>query len=78
MKPTDFTKQMSFTRPANYGMKYAMDFWTKNVNFYLDGTGFTLTLQKLWLGRKNLKHSIPYAIPKVNELPLVVLWHTLW
>ena len=78
MKPTGFTKPMNFTRPVNYGMKYAMDFLTKNVNSYLDGTGFTHTLQKRWLGRKILKHSIPYAIPKVKELPLVVVWHTLW
>ena len=23
------------------GLTYPMDFWTKNINFYLDGTGFT-------------------------------------
>ena len=22
-------------------LTYPMDFWTKNINFYLDGTGFT-------------------------------------
>ena len=38
MKPTDFTKQMKFARTA---LKHPMDFWTKNMNFYLDGTGFT-------------------------------------
>ena len=49
MKPTDFTKRMNFTRVA---LKYTMDFWTKNYNFYLDGTEFTLTLQRRWLGRR--------------------------
>ena len=38
MKPTDFTKHVKFAQTA---LKYPMDFWTKNVNFYLDGTGFT-------------------------------------
>ena len=37
MKPTDFTKRMKFARTA---LKYPMDFWTKNINFYFDGTGF--------------------------------------
>ena len=38
MKPTGFTKCIKFARTA---LNYPMDFWTKNVNFYLDGTGFT-------------------------------------
>ena len=60
MEPTDFTKQIKFARTA---LKYPMDFWTKNMNFYLDGTGFThklnhmmkLALQKRLVGGKNLK-----------------------
>ena len=38
MKPTDFTKRMKFARTA---LKYSVDIWTKNINFYLDGTVFT-------------------------------------
>ena len=38
MKPTVFTKRMKCSRTA---LKYRMDFWTKSINFYLDGTGFT-------------------------------------
>ena len=83
MEPTDFTKQIKFARTA---LKYPMDFWTKNMNFYLDGTGFThklnhmmkLALQKRLVGGKNLKVWIFYALLKVNELLLVVRWHTLW
>ena len=38
MKTTDFTKCMKFAWTA---LKYPMDFLTKNINFYLDGIGFT-------------------------------------
>ena len=38
MKPTDFTKCTKFAQTA---LKYPMDFWTKNINFYLYSTEFT-------------------------------------
>ena len=80
MKPTDFTKPMKFAWVA---LKYPMDFLTKNINFYLDGTQVQCTwwsslYKNDGLEKKNLKDWIPYTLPKVKELALVVGWHTLW
>lgn len=38
MKKKDFTKRLEFAREA---LNRPKDFWMKDINFYIDGTGFT-------------------------------------
>ena len=77
MKLTDFTKRVRFGWTA---LKCPMDFCTKNINFYLDVTGFTHKRNAHNEARSTKTmacRTIPYALPKLKELALVVGWHTL-